>query len=179
MKTRTARRGEQGFSVLQLMIVFTVVAVVAGIGLPVYASRARDVVLEQNVGNLELQVKGMLAVDEDAQAGDDALSARLAHALRGGETGRYANPLSGSDAVVCQTSMPAAGSPAPGVWITDDARYAHEDFVASSATRSRLAGTLLVVFMSDEGERSSVDVFYVDSRGRRSNLVGTLAPLGG
>ena len=171
---------EQGFAVLQMLIVFAIVAAVAGIGLPVYASRAKDVVLGENVENLEMQVKGILAADEDACVAEDAVPAALASALRAGDAGRFVNPLSGSDAVVCQASLPAdAGSPAPAVWITDDARYAHEEFAASALTSSGLAGTLVVVFVSHGVETDSIDVFYVDGAGHSSDRVETLASLGG
>ncbi len=169
MTSRRVHSRLHGFTVLQLLIVFVIVAAVAGIGLPVYAARAKDVVLEQNTSNLGLQVRSILALDEGAGVDDSGVPAELAHALRDGDAGRYVNPLNGDDAVVLQTALPSDDrSTAPAVWVTDDARYAHNAFAASAATRRRLAGTLLVVFVGRGGVTRSVDIFYVDGQGRCS-----------
>jgi type II secretory pathway pseudopilin PulG len=185
MKRVTAGSKEQGFAVLQMLVVFAIVAAVAGIGLPVYASRAKHVVLEQNVESLEVQVKGLLALDGDAVGDDSCLAAGLARALSASDAGRYVNPLSGSDGIVWQDALSdRTESGPPAIWITDDSRYAHEGFVASGDTRCRLAGTLLVVLRGRNGtiavdETIAVDVFYVDGEGRKSTRVETLAQIGG
>jgi type II secretory pathway pseudopilin PulG len=176
MTSRRAHGRLHGFTVLQLLIVFAIVAAVAGIGLPVYAARAKDVVLEQNAGSLGLQIRSILALGEGPGGDVSGVPAELVRALKDGDAGRYVNPVSGDDAVVWQTALPGGdGSAAPAVWITDDARYAHSAFAASAATRSRLAGTLLVVFVDRRGVTSSVDIFSVDGQGRCSQRTEELS----
>jgi len=91
-------------------------------------------------------------------------------------SGHYVNPLSGGRAIVSQTGLPvlASGTRA-AVWITDDNRYAYSAFTPSITTRSRLAGTLLVVFIA-RGRTSAIDIFCVDASGKRSPTVATLVP---
>jgi hypothetical protein len=183
--TRMQRR-DRGFAVLQLLIVCAVAAIVAAIALPVYASRAKDVVLQENTRNLERQVQSCLAVgldpafvpDGDRDADDDTLSATLSRVLRSGargDAGRYVNPLTGSTAIICQSAPPcAAGKNRPAVWITDDQDAAHEALAECGRTNAALAGTLLVVFDVDDGTTTSIDVFYVDRDGRPSADAATL-----
>ncbi len=186
MTSRTAEhRTRRHFSVVQALIVFAVVGVFAGIGIPVYASRAKDTVLRQNAESLALQVRSYLALDlspsyvaGDAQAAgaaQDAVSTTLAGALRSGTAGRYLNPYSGSRAVLCQSNPPTSANGArPAVWITDDQHYAYAAITRTIVTEDQLAGTLLVVFVT-QGATQTIDVFYVDAAGERSPLAAGLA----
>jgi hypothetical protein len=177
MTRSKAERREQGLAVLQLLIVFGIAITVAAIGLPAYAARAKTAVLEQNAVTLSQQVKGILAADSDTGLDSSDAGPEFARELDSGAAGRFANPLSGSDGVVWQTSLPNdADSGAPAIWITDDPRHTHNGFSLSAAERSRLAGTLVIAFNSHEGVIRSIDVFYVDARGRRSDVVVTVAP---
>ena len=181
-----------GFAVVQAMIVFAIAALVVAIAVPVYAARAKESVLRENARTLELEVKSYLALDLDATyvadnetvagAGtDDKRSASevIARALVGPEaglSGYYVNPLGGSRAVVCQTALPStAGGTPPAVWITDDPRYAYGAYTASPTTKSRLRGTLMIVFVTRSGRTSGIEVFYVDAAGERSPTATTLA----
>ena len=175
----------KSFSVLQLLIVFAIVGVFAGIAIPVYASRAKDTVLRQNAGSLALQVRSYLALDLDsayvadgdqAQGTDqDNVSAALAAALRSGTAGRFVNPYSRGRAVLCQSEPPTSASGArPAVWITDDPHYAYAAITRSIVTRDQLAGTLVVAFVT-QGATETIDVFYVDAAGERAPLAAALA----
>jgi hypothetical protein len=177
-----------GFAVVQALIVFAIVAVVAALAIPAYAARAKDSVLRTNAKTLELEVKSYLAVglEDDAATADEtetgnARSAAeiIADALvrpRNGVSGYYVNPLSGSHAIVLQTALPPiAASTPPAVWITDDQGYAYSAFTASPETKSRLGGTLMIVFLTHAGHTIDLDVFYVDPAGRRSQSFGTVA----
>jgi hypothetical protein len=181
--TRTQKQ-QSGFAVLQLLIVLAIAVAVAAIALPVYASKAKDVVLQQSARNLELQVKSCLALglspefvpDGDADADDDCVSAALSGTLRSGtrSAGRYVNPLSGSTAIVCQPEAPCASADSrPAVWITDDICDAFAD---SGRANVDLAGTILVVFDHDQDGTNAIEVFYVDRSGHRSADVATLIP---
>ena len=180
------RRQDAGFAIVQALIVFAIAGIVAGIAIPVYATKAKDSVLQQNAGSLVLQVKGCVALDLDpAYVADDggdpggSLSTIITRALRApgaGSWGHYVNPLSGSTAILCQSALPtSAGELRPAVWITDDQRFAYAAFSASAATRNLLPGTLLVVFTTRGGRASAIDTFYVDDSGQRSTSAAALA----
>jgi hypothetical protein len=183
--------GQTGFAVVQTLIVAAIAVLVAAVAIPVYAARAKESVLRQNATTLELELKSYLAVGLDptyvgadepgAGAGaDDERSASevFAKALAGqgdGASAYYINPLDGSRAIVCQTALPAiAGGTPPAIWITDDERYAFAAFTASPTTKSRLRGTLMIVFIGVGGRTSGIEVFYVDAAGERSATAITL-----
>jgi type II secretory pathway pseudopilin PulG len=191
MMGRRASRSNatHGFSCIQLLISVAIVVAFAALAIPVYSARAKESVLQQNAHSLELEIRSYLALDLEATflpggaagsaavrdaAGDDDRSAGfvITRALSAGDrgsSGYYRNPLSGSRAVISQTLPPSAvGTSRPAVWMTDDQRYAHTAFTASSSTRRRLAGTLMVVFLTHGGRVSGLDIFYVDSAGKRS-----------
>ena len=180
------QRREGGFALLQLLIVCAIAAIVAAIALPVYASRAKGVVLQENARNLQEQVQTCLVTgldpafvpDGDADAGHDAVSTTLSRILRcraRGDAGRYVNPLNGSTAIICRSAPPSTiGKYRPAVWITDDQSAAREALADSGRTNAALAGTLLVVFRVDNGRTTSIDVFSVDRDGRPSADVATL-----
>ena len=97
---------------LQILIVFAIAAVVAGISMPSYASRAKDVVLEQNMANLKQQIERAILQDEDSSMTGDTLGADVTRALGNSEAGRYVNPVSGSTDIVSQPSPPKASAAA-------------------------------------------------------------------
>jgi type II secretory pathway pseudopilin PulG len=180
-ESRTGRR----LPALEVLVVFAIVGVFAGIGIPVYAARAKDTVLRQNADSLALQTRSYLALDlapgyvADGDwppaTAQNAVSTTLAGALRSGTAGRYLNPYSGSRAVVCQSHPPTSASGArPAVWITDDQHYAYAAITRTIVTEDQLAGTLLVVFVTS-GSTQTVDVFYIDAAGARSPLAAGLA----
>ena len=185
-------RTGSGLPVIQLLIVVAIVGIVAAMAIPVYAARAKESVLRQNAKTLELEVRSYLAASLDATcvaadktvAGAGTYEQRgafevIAQTLRGpadGISASYVNPLCGSHAIVSQATLPsAAGSPPPAVWITDDQHYAYAAFTASPTTKSRLRGTLMVVFVTHGGRTSGIEIFYVDGAGKRSPTSTTLA----
>ena len=180
MARRSRRRGsDAGFAVVQTLVVLAIAGIVAAMAIPVYAARAKESVLRQNAATLELEVKSYLAAGLDDRDGEANASAVIAHALCGpgaGISAWYVNPLCGSRAVVCQTALPAGtGSVPPAVWITDDQGYAFGEFTASTTTKSRLRGTLMIVSIVHDGRTSGVEVFYVDAAGHRSPTSTTIA----
>jgi type II secretory pathway pseudopilin PulG len=186
MTRRTSEhRSHKSFTAIEVLIVFAIVGVFAGIAIPVYASRAKDAVLRQNADSLALQVRSYLALDlapayvadgdPAAGASQNAVSTALAAALRSGSAGRFLNPYSGSRTVLCQSEPPTSARGArPAVWITDDPHYAYDAITCSTVTKDQLAGTLLVVFVT-QGTTETVDVFYIDAAGERAPLAAGLA----
>jgi type II secretory pathway pseudopilin PulG len=157
--------------VLELLIVAAIVIVVAAIAIPAFASQARKTVLERNADTLALQVKSHIALGDCTPT----LGAALVADLRSGELGDYVNPCGGSRAVV-SACTPSASTIArrPAVLVTDDPRYTFKGFSPSAATKSRLAGTL-IVSISTSGGASTVDVYYVDLDGGPSPSPSVLA----
>jgi hypothetical protein len=183
-RTSECRNGRR-FSVLQLLIVCTIAALVAALAIPAFGAQARKSVLRQNAETLALQVKNDLALDRspgyvaegDRAAGDgpQALSTDLSVTLRSGEAGHFVNPFSGSRAIVCAVAPAASTALArPAVWITDDQHYAYAQFRSSAVTRSQLAGTLVVAFVTRDGVER-VDVYFVDGAGERAHSAAALA----
>ena len=188
MRRRTSESGDgRRLPVLQLLIVCAIAGVVAALAIPAFGGQAKRSVLRQNAQALALQVQTYLALDLSTEYvadsdgavahadGHGALSTELSGALRSGAAGRFANPISGSGAVVCAGAPPASsGLARPAVWITDDPHYAYAQFRSSAVTKSQLAGTLVVVFVTRDGV-GTVDVFFVDGAGERSAVAAALA----
>jgi hypothetical protein len=180
--------GQEGWAVLQTIIVAVIVIAVAAVAVPVFTSRARAADLQQNAATLKLELGTYLAQDldpayvpvseESTSAETHSASAVFASALRGPKqrSAYYVNPFTGSRAVVCSSTLPqaAAGAP-PAVWITDDQRYCYETYRPTPENTAHLRGTLVVAFLARGGRTSGVDVYYVDRDGQRSSSVGLLA----
>jgi type II secretory pathway pseudopilin PulG len=147
--------------VLELLIVAVIVIVVAAIAIPAFGSRAKETALQRNAGSLALQVKSHIALEDCTPT----LAAALVADLRSGELGEYVNPCSGSRAIVSADAPSASASTRrPAVLVTDEPQYTFESFIPSAATKSRLAGTL-IVSISTSGGVPTVDVYYVDRDG--------------
>jgi hypothetical protein len=148
---------------------------VAAVGYPVYAGRAHDLVLEQNQRTLAQQVRCLLAADadpafapsdpDDAEQPATTVSTQLAR-LIGGDAGRFVNPQSASQAVVCAHSLPAA-SAQPAVRITDSPHFAHAAGVKAGKLYPSLAGSLIVVFSAGSNGGGAIDVYFVSRGGWR------------
>jgi hypothetical protein len=176
--------GGRRLPVLQALIVLAVAGLVAALAIPALAAQAKTSVLRQNQVELALQIRTHVVLCADAtQAGGvtsssgagaaAAIASTLSGEQRSGQGGRFSNPFSGSSAIVYSSAPPAARATRPGVWVTDDARYAYAAFRPSQITRSQLAGSLVVVAVED-GDTVTFDVSYVDSHGRRSPHVETI-----
>ena len=84
-------------------------------------------------------------------------------------------PSAAASAIVCAAAPPASSAATrPAVWITDDQHYAYAQFRPSAVTRSQLAGTLVVAFVTRDGV-GTVDVYFVDGAGERSPAAAALA----
>lgn len=187
MHAHSRLRGEDGWAVLQTVIVAVVASAVVAVAVPLVTAGARDSRLRQNAATLKYELGAYLAqdldprfvaADEDGGAGRRAAAAVFTRALRGPHerSAYYVNPYGGSRAVVCGTQLPCApGSAPPAVWITDDQRYRYASYRPSAANTSRLRGTLIVAFIERGGRPVGIDVYYVAGDGRRSHDAGLLA----
>ena len=190
-RTRQTDR-QTGSAVLQAMIAVAIAALVVTLAVPAYAARAKESVLRENAKTLEFEVKSYLALGLEATytSNDDAVAdaetdaersaseviARALGGRGGGVSAFYANPFSGSHAVDCLSDLPTTPNRMPpAVWITDNQRYSYAAFAASPTTKSRLSGTLMLVFVTNGGRASGIEAFYVDAEGARSPTATTLA----
>jgi len=191
------RRSQKGFATLQGLIVCGIVAMLAGVGLPICVTRAHGVQIGQDVQSLQLQVKSLAAEDLDPMfVGEDPatvvaggptddvcaldgghLSTSLAAALRSGARGvrgRYVNSASASTVIVCQMAPPSTiGVDRPAVWITADPRYTHAA-VADGEAHPELAGTIMVVFHRPAVGSMAVDTYAFDRSGHACGDCSTL-----
>jgi prepilin-type N-terminal cleavage/methylation domain-containing protein len=170
-----------GFSVLELLIAVAIVAVFAGIALPAYAARAKESLLQENAKTLELVLKSHLALGLDTllrQTDETASAAQLlAQALHdpGADlAATFENPLSGSRLMSARLAPGSQAEIATAIWVTDDQRYSYAHFTPTKATKSQLAGSLVVVLIARDGRISCLEVFYVDSAGERSERATVL-----
>jgi hypothetical protein len=179
-------KGGRHHPVLQALIVLAVAGLVAALAIPAFAAQAKTSVLRQNQVQLALQVKTCLVLDTGSSdvngvssATDMGAATAIASVLReeqhGGGDGHFGNPLSGSSAIVCSSTPPAArGSARPAVWVTDSADFAYAAFGPSRMARPQLAGSLVVAAV-EKNDTVTIDIYYIDGHGRRSPSVETIA----
>ena len=178
-------RGGRRLPVLQALIVFAVVGLLAALAIPALAGQAKESVLRQNQATLAPKLRTQLvlaleegplpsaspSVDEDAPG---PLAASVACLVRDGAADGFVNPYSGSSAVVSTPSLSVRDTdPAPAVWITDDGRYILEHFQPTALTRSSLGGSL-VIAVGEPGGGTVLQLYYVDAEGRASRSMETL-----
>jgi type II secretory pathway pseudopilin PulG len=176
----------RGFSALELLVIFSIVGVVAAIGVPTLHARARVSVLETNLESLGSLVSEQVAEGYSPQyresgKGDPEvyLSNHLEESLGSSTSGGYVNPTvsAGSGSAVLNTSSPLLNplGQRMAVLITDNPELQYVLFnMQPESGRQALAGTLIVAF---NDESHSIDVFYVDAKGKRSGSVVSV-PLG-
>lgn len=171
--------GNDGFSVLEILVIVAIIAAVAGIGVPTLHHTSVNAVLDGNVRNLAALVEEEMLQGFDStyrQAGEGSpekyLSNRLEYVLGQAQgAARYVNPQadgSAADVVLNSESIPPSGSPAPpAVFITGNPSWSYEAFDAQPLQTGRqlLVGSMVVQFNS---ALRSVDVFFVDQDGEKS-----------
>ncbi|MHB8869382.1 MAG: hypothetical protein ACYC6T_07680 [Thermoleophilia bacterium] len=173
--------GNDGFSVLEILVIVAIVAAVAAIGVPTLHHTSVNAVLDGNVRNLAALVEEEMLQGLDStyhQAGegspDTFLSNRLEYVLGQAQgAARYVNPQAegAADLVLNSASVPPSGPPGPpAVFITGNPSWTYESFDAQPLQTGRqlLAGSMVVQFNS---LLRSVDVFFVDQEGEKSTDV--------
>jgi prepilin-type N-terminal cleavage/methylation domain-containing protein len=177
---------ERGFSLLELLIVLAIIACLAVVAAPVYASqrsKAEDVLLVANARNLATSVQsGWMDVQNAAPTSlpGSIVVARewLAQQLRNpratGAGLHFVNPCTDSDAVANTNKLPT-GRTAPAVWITSDPALAYATFTATDAAVARLRGTIIVNYVVDPQQcRGQIEIFSVDRDGNKSATLQTV-----
>ena len=180
--TYPANSRQDGFSVLEVLVIVVIVAAVAALGIPKIHTRSREALLDANMHSLastvqELVLEGLDSAYRSTGGGsaDAYVSTNLETLLRESVgKARYANPYANrttSRTIINSSAVSEDPSLAPpAVFVTDnpDCRYEVFDSQLDAASRSRLAGTILVQFNTLE---RSLDVFYVDGAGHTSAQV--------
>jgi len=178
------RSSEQGFSVLEALVIVVIICVVVAIGVPVLHARAKLTVLSQNLQSLSEMVNEQVAegysISYRASGEGDPkiyLSSHLEETLSAMGAAGYVNPLVGSKngRVVLNSSTTTTSPPSvsPAVLITNSPAYQYYAFDGlTPEIRRLLAGSLVVALNSDS---RTVDVYFVKSDGERSAEVVTSA----
>jgi hypothetical protein len=168
---------------LELLVIFSIVGVIAAIGVPTLHVRARVSVLETNLQSLgslvdEQVAEGYSPEYRESGTGDPEiyLSNHLEESLGSSTSGSYVNPTvaAGSGSAVMNSSAPLTNplGQRPAVLITDNPEFQYVLFdTLPESDRQGLAGTLVIGF---DAPAAAVEVFFVDAKGRRSTSVVTV-----
>jgi type II secretory pathway pseudopilin PulG len=176
--------GQNGITVLELLIMVVVVGVVAAIGVPFLHGRSKSAVLDANLQSLAaiVQEEALEGYSWDYRPdsdGDDDTDTNLSshlETLLGESVGksRYVNPcVPGRTARTIVNSTSIATGPEtlpPAVFLTNSAecRYAAFETQPYDTVRRYLTGSIIVQFDTEAG---NVDVFFVDAGGNKSARV--------
>jgi prepilin-type N-terminal cleavage/methylation domain-containing protein len=183
-------RDRGGFTLVELIIALGIVAILAAIAVPVYASQsalAGTAVLKANTRDVKIKLTSFIldgldtpyrAASQDAYAGASSAEGYISIALANtlgdaGATGSpeaLDNPISGSSQVVnAPGTIPDGCGTPPAVFITNGTRFLYSEIAPK---RVWLAGTIMVVWNSAMGR---IELFWMDENGTKSPTVDYLS----